>query len=1630
MAEYRKSRHHRIHTIGKRLLSAGLVVGMMVSLFQASPAKDEVYAEQSGGNAKKTTEMTAEKTVDGKIYRGVVDALTDLPQYGVENYTDIERGSAKRPFVILEIVPYEEYAEIGYLISGCEPIPAENMNGSKVMGTLASLNSCDVQAETAYFFADEPEGKEDLYDADLCGWIDQNTKAECNGYYEYVGDGNGNFTRESVLVKANENEKSRTAADEPAADGENGADQNTEENTENDDVESEDAVIDEPEEIDEEVTEEPDETVEEETDETEEPGETEELPNPDTEETDDNLDDTETADEETVVFVPDESGDYIWHTVNAFETLEEETDFDDPLDKATPEVGDRIYTKRSVSESDKVLCIQPYYIYTNRDYFLRDTLQLSENEIADYGIVVKTITPEELNQNQEWIDYADLIDISPKEHVGGLKEIWKQYNRLGKKSKVTEYDSHAFAKNDFSWETTVKIFEKVTAEKNFAGLVMDDNIYNEGQNGCVITDSNKKTVQPNMFDWNMKSMDKKYESSLTGCKNNMYKLVVMLMAMDTNLFEKLYLDGDDPIVTGGMNTLQKNVGNSDAAEYWTVEAFYLFNTDVDLSAYGNSWGQYWNSKDAWNSYTAGAGISNTVKKDWVSDHVYTYPGNRNMLQDYLLSDMNNGQQGAGISSGNSGSWFTDFYDYVDASGDAGKADSSDAIRYILGINKKTDTTAEVSTLRILDIEPSVGLNSDSTPEYFLTDSYVRMLIPSFTGDIEITNQTTAEFIGKTEDLNSTYNLIFMGLDCSAYNTVSRGIQLNSGTWVSMVVPDWNDNSMDGKIYFHTGDKMESTESGRSARSSVKFLWSTATNTALTGTTLRFSGDDITKKKLADLQSFVAAGYPVVAVRYLYDLEKALVDENTYVYQFIAQEKEKESGGVYSTLDTAGIAASLKNVEQAVVFTETPKLYNGETATDTSAVIANPNYLSASGGKAYMPFRFTVSEAGYSYQIYVDQDKNGDFSDEEIIFTSPATVGENYYSYRVASSLVGLVQWKIEVYKDSNPNIRYMETGCSAVKNNGTKKEIKVLQIMPKEDSASYDGKLNLETNSLFKNYYENLEDYDVSVTSISLDTFESYFTGKGFSYDMSKEIEKDVNPVNVDALGGDLAKYNMIIVGFGDTYGGRDLSNKDGAADYLLYYTALGKSILYTHDLTSMYNTTNSSTGKYSFGATANALFRDVMGMNRYKAVTSQLPGLFTSYGSTAANGWSHLNSLIAYQNADAESYDWIDSQATHGFTYYAMKRMGWASYTENVNKNNKVPYRYMITNPEGNAVCTKTYVTSGTGFNNNNDLTTKAAKLNEGQITTYPYKIADSLTIAATHGQWYQLNVEDDDVTVWYTLADNVGDSAALSTGAARAWNQTDNNGAGTALTYGVSPNDAANNYYIYSKGNIFYSGVGHSTVSGDMEAKLFVNTMIAAYRASKEPPVIEITNDDASLDGYQNYSISILQEYDSKEYAPSETVSNDNEQIAEEFNVSDSYTVKFQPVDFNVVTTTLECHIWFEDSNDAAYFETGAEDMADTLTIHSLSDGSTLTAQKVKEVKKKRVVIDGVEKEVTYDVYYYSVTGLKNGLQYSIDYPLKYMSNDPAVRTICFEIKNNVSEESSTTILNMKSQPLFQLD
>ncbi len=117
----------------------------------------------------------------------------------------------------------------------------------------------------------------------------------------------------------------------------------------------------------------------------------------------------------------------------------------------------------------------------------------------------------------------------------------------------------------------------------------------------------------------------------------------------------------------------------------------------------------------------------------------------------------------------------------------------------------------------------------------------------------------------------------------------------------------------------------------------------------------------------------------------------------------------------------------------------------------------------------------------------------------------------------------------------------------------------------------------------------------------------------------------------------------------------------------------------------------------------------------------------------------------------------------------------------------------------------------------------TTVRNVNSTAMTLYPFNLETMSTdgpatikVAATHFQWFKLNLEDPEVIPLFNLY--------------------------TADSGDRINDDAMNNYYTYSKGNITYSGTGHSTGYPDSEVKLFVNTAMKAYSSANHAPYITL--------------------------------------------------------------------------------------------------------------------------------------------------------------------------------------------
>lgn len=1545
----------------KRILSVVLTLGMVLAMLPFAEYPMVAQAAEESGDITVSYDGNGVK----KRVRGVLDKLDEL--VGEKTPSDFKAawtkakqdgklGTVERPFLILEIVPSYDLAEIGYFVEGCEPIRMEDLCGTNIMGGLTYTGCASSQQSTygpgsqspACFFRDEPEGKREYYfsgndvytmmtpteyDSD---YRTRRVEEVFKGYYERVADGEGIFVIEDILN----------------ADG-----------------------------------------------------------NP--------------TGEKKIVKVPEgqrvaRKANLVWHTQNKNKYNEEElnhltyyasleemnADAAAVVVDGLAKIGQRFYTVRKSGPDDPYMDMgQIYYHYQTEDVFVTDTIGLSPEEAEKYSVYVKTITPTELNSNLAWIDYADLVYINAKTHDSTFQKNWSASingipaNRL--KKTLTGTAPKGFINNDISWDAALKLLERVSAAQDFIGLVFD----------MTVKDSEFTTAKSTTYyayDYSYRPMmvtaadgkesKRTVMEGATGYKENVAKLWLMCTTYNPNLANQLFVkkgliekDASGCAVFKGRE--------SDESMYWSGYSFLLVDpkTDVNTNLYNVANADfYWENE---------SGKGNNTTEDYlnyVRGHVYTYKGDTAMTQSFKMGTVN-------VNSNN----FSDFEEYVEtdpktkeiwlknhpggnyAGVNSTNSAPSAALRFILDLGENNNTYY-ASDLNVLEIEPSVGLGTDSKPIWSLSEVEVHKMVPNCTGSVSIQSMTMSSFIGRTDDLNSTYDMIYFGDDDNGFWKDGSGRT------------DFYDDALDGKIYFHMGDLMYAGDTGRWSSSGVGIMSAKFDGDGTEK--LRFPGNDLTLLKKAELEDYLAGRLPVIYSSKLTDTEYILT--NTNVYKFL----------------TTGINGN-KTVYTPDQVREIDQCVKGN---HIEAKITNwpQEYRETVGGATYLPGRTLQYEveapSDYRFALYVDLNRNGKFEeDSETVYTNslstledvPGVPGRKKLSYTMTEGMVGLVQWRLKVYSPVNPSVQISKEGCSAIKRQGAeeKKEIHVLQIIPDDASALTVDLTSNEYKALYDSSLPQMDAFQVDVTKITWNTFAALFEGENFGFNMgaaisasnpSQAVLNTIQNKTVVGIGESepkkLKHFNMIIIGFADTYGQQDLANLNGEVEYLYYYAMSGKSILFTHDNSSPYSMALDE--NRVFGYTANTLLRDIMGMNRYKSLSNQLTAhadwlnTIGEEGKRTSTGTKLKDDMENYQKN--RSYDVLSDYGydqRHGYTYFALKRMGMGSNVSGT----RVPYRYVIENPEDSSYVSgytewasegvedaeKTEYARKTGFTSENGVTHTAVRLNKGQITQYPYNITETLEVAGTHGQWYQANVEDPEVTVWYTLED------PKAYGTANWWEGRE------TLFWGASPQDAANNYYIYSKGNVFYTGVGHSPGQPEMEKKLFVNTMIAAFRATYEAPDIVITNPEASYSSSANrYSFNFFQEYNYGGVGSNPTVSI----LGESADFSEKI-VTFKLVDYSF-SNSIKCRIYAEGSADpkasAAEYKIYGRDEAGNLKC-------------ITDVKGKD--------EENYTL------GLENRKEYYIVYQLSKMETEP---DLVFEAQNDKVDDVGVTNASFLSQPLFKLD
>ena len=1034
-------------------------------------------------------------------------------------------------------------------------------------------------------------------------------------------------------------------------------------------------------------------------------------------------------------------------------------------------------------------------------------------------------------------------------------------------------------------------------------------------------------------------------------------------------------------------------------------------------------------------------------------------------------------------------------------------------RYIL--NWYMHRVTVKSEITVLDLEPCYDFdaNLDKTIKQFMG------MGDTYTGKINIRKMASAEFIGKIEDLNEQYDMIYLGAKTGTMNTENGKTK-------------YNDTTMNGLIYSHVGDYYD--YSGESYNDQHR-LQDASLNHKINdnsddknnkSTTYRGPGNDMNSTKYKELLQYVQAGYPVViADAFLNDAKDAAttktMDKNSYFYQFVQQivsAKDATTGeylywqkNVFAESQLLEASSNLEERQRRFCnYLNLSKLsvdwvtnisgerpYPEELSYGNDKDDPNQTYLSAIDGKYQLQYIFTLDNrvassvtASYDCKLFVDKNSDGRFLGSDSIGNnsnnSEELTGINVYIrngdawnkvepinnngsahyelrtgnvYKVMRQLpddyVGVIPWKIVFYDNADPLVRTARSGYTAVQVQGERKKIRILQL--KSDNGN---NWDLKYDGTFQSYISNLKDWDVQVDSVSVIEL---LRDRLHIYDIS---DTDIENCYVKSYEY-FQTYDMLILGFADSYRfGYDYrwydvseSQKDGHTN--LYtdklsgarknlavgravrdYIESGRSVLFTHDTTSYINdmysrrqyndngTAESNDNGWYWGYEFNKTIRASVGLDRY----GELKEYYKQMVDWAPNDTErqhyhkYLETLKTYQydtlkipNTD------IDLNQKEGLTKYTVVRFlrkqldslqGNKSYKGSLFPvNNELLYKAGFKGKYWDAGWNKaSYMMKGDYcLEGASPPALKATQVNEGQITQYPYLISKeeikeinqrkSLKVSSTHYQWLQPNMELDrdgdgrsDIVVWYCLSD-IYDSNVQATN-----------------IYSICPNDVVNNYYIYTMGNVTYSGAGHSRPDNGAEMKLFVNTIIAAYNAGVSAPRISFRDDN----GYDKESIYVI----------SDPANNTILKAADQGNIrsteaGDVVSVKFVAEDDNILSGNPQICVEFYRSAGTA---------ADAKTVEGITEKVVpLNVSSVKDTSGNAVAVQNG----------HYVVG--NNLTYTVTYPLSEMGlfnedsgvvrSDAEAMNVYVRVYTMFENGSKTTPTNTDSitisaQELFELD
>lgn len=663
----------------------------------------------------------------------------------------------------------------------------------------------------------------------------------------------------------------------------------------------------------------------------------------------------------------------------------------------------------------------------------------------------------------------------------------------------------------------------------------------------------------------------------------------------------------------------------------------------------------------------------------------------------------------------------------------------------------------------------------------------------------------------------------------------------------------------------------------------------------TWTYTRLSSADLTVKSMNSLLEYVKSGYPLLLadeIIYCDDNSKYIacdnnsqnaakwryVDANSKMWAFVQELKRlgRDNTGKYTGTDENGnnVFSDNKTYPSVVSWSNAKDGKNPENLPDSRKLdgglqyalkrivkvdfeltdrpteyndVVNSSTLIGStikkGTSEYTNYSYVLKvngnvtsewlENNYDYQLYMDKSGVGSFKEENLIELDPGVeyvLNDKGYVDTVRvygkwpEGIEGFIPWKIEAYSKVNRQAKFSYTGYSAFeKISSNKRDVYVLWL--RTEMTNWDGqKYSVNFTDFVKENENYIEDFKIHVISMSYSEFKNMYDEKWsggteytddntllkvstvINYMKEKNMNYKSNSLNLSSDGSVESnldnEFNMIVFGYSDSYNGLDMDNRDFLNDLKRYVDA-GNSLLFAHDNASYLSSMNNykdldgnhvRAGSYDtrFAKYNTSYLRELLGMDVYGITSSS-----SRLSESQANARKYLSS-------DIKQSDLRGFTDTIVFTYEGERNEGF----ENDRSGGNQLY------------ATSKYGTTAAKINYYVD-TTNVRKINTGQITEYPFVTGNStskiIKTKTTHAQYMQLDLEDTDTLVWYTLNDTSG-------------------------YYSYTSGDGSNNYYIYTRGNVTYTGAGHDKYGlENEEKKLFINTIIAALKLGNLEPIVQ---------------------------------------------------------------------------------------------------------------------------------------------------------------------------------------------